>query len=133
MRRRMLLMTVGLVCVMTLTPFVEAEDDHTGHAHGREEQEGAQTTNDATKGYCERCEQSVKDLDDVLAKLDKARQSSDVAEIRSTLDEVQRTLTQLKEHMATCQMKMGKTGKMCSMCNVQLDKEGHCPKCGMTM
>ena len=130
---RVLVAVIGLGGTLALMPFVAAEEDHSGHAHAQEKQASTQTPSEATKGRCEQCEQSAKDLDEVLAKLDKAKQFTDVAEIRSTLDEVQKPLTQLKEHMATCQMKMGKAGKMCSMCNVQLDKEGRCPKCGMTM
>jgi hypothetical protein len=133
MNYRVLVAVMGLGCAMILTPFVAAEDDHSGHAHSREEQVGAQAASDATQGSCERCAQSVKDLDDVLAKLDKAKQSNDVGELRATLNDIQAPLTQLKEHLATCQMKMGKAGKMCPMCKVKLDKDGRCPQCGMQM
>lgn len=110
---------------------VLAEQEHSGHMH--EGQAGVQMSSEAGQGHCEHCQQSTKDLDEVLAKLDKAKQSNDIAEIRATLDEVQQPLAQLKEHMATCPMKMSKAEGMCPMCKIKLDKDGRCPQCGMKM
>lgn len=131
MYSRIVVVLIGVGLLVGSPLHVLAEQEHGGHAHN--EQTGAQMSNEAGQGHCEHCQQSAKDLDEVLAKLNTAKQSNDIAEIRATLNEVQQPLAQLKEHMATCPMKMSKAEGMCSMCKVKLDKDGRCPQCGMKM
>jgi hypothetical protein len=120
---------VGLSLLAGASLPVFAADAHKDHQHSGQES-GATATD---KAHCEHCQQAAKTLDDVIAKLGKAKQSNDIGEVKAILSDVEKPLAELKEHTATCSMKTGKAEAMCSMCNVALDKDGRCPKCGMKM
>jgi hypothetical protein len=133
-------MSFGLLGVPSLA--MAEHDDHHGHSHSQKT-EACTNVQDATCAEaveataadhrCAQCQQSAKSLEEVVAKLGHAKQSSDVAQIRAILEEVQMPLVQMKEHMGMCQMQMSKAEGRCPMCKVKLDKDGRCPQCGMKM
>jgi hypothetical protein len=65
---------------------------------------------------CMQHHQSVtKSIDEMSKTMEGAKQSNDPAKMRSAIDQAQKQLTQMKEHMAMCGNMMGMMEKMQGM------------------
>jgi len=133
MYSRFVMATLISVGLFAAGPSLALAKDEQGTVAARTHEEHAQASRESAQNHCEHCKQAAKNLDDVMAALDKTKQSNDLAEIRTAVEQAQRPLAQIKEHMATCQMKMSKAEGICSTCHVKFDRDGRCPKCGMKM
>ena len=64
------------------------------------------------KGCREHCEQTSASIDRMMQTMDEARQSNDPAKMRAALDQAQKPLAEMKQHMNMCMNMMGMMQKM---------------------
>lgn len=64
------------------------------------------------KGCREHCEQTAASIDRMMQTMDEAKQSNDPAKMRAALDQAQKPLTEMKQHMSMCMNMMGMMQKM---------------------
>jgi hypothetical protein len=68
--------------------------------------------------------QSVtKSIDETSKTIEGAKQSNDPAKMRAALDQAQKQLTEMKEHMAMCSNMMGMMEKMQGTGGMMKDKQ----------
>jgi hypothetical protein len=70
---------------------------------------------DMMKGCREHCDQTSASIDRMVQTMDEARQSNDPAKMRAALDQAQKPLTEMKQHMSMCTNMMGMMQKMHGM------------------
>jgi plastocyanin domain-containing protein len=58
----------------------------------------------------EHCQKTSASIDQLLGRIDEAKKSNDPARLRSALDEVQKPLTEMKNHMNMCMSMMSMMG-----------------------
>ena len=61
---------------------------------------------DMTKGCREHCEAMTKSMDQMAKTIAEARQSNDPAKMRAALDQAQKPLGEMQEHMKMCMSMM---------------------------
>lgn len=64
------------------------------------------------KGCREHCEQTSASIDQLTKTMDEAKQSNDPAKMRAALDQAQKPLTDMKQHMSMCMNMIGMMQKM---------------------
>lgn len=64
------------------------------------------------KGCREHCQQTTASIDRLMQTMEEAEQSNDLAKMRAALDEAQKPLTEMKEHMSMCMNMMDMMQKM---------------------
>lgn len=67
---------------------------------------------DMMKGCREHCQTTMKSMSQLSKTIDDAKASNDPAKMRTALDQAQRPLTEMKQHMETCMQMMGMMEKM---------------------
>jgi small-conductance mechanosensitive channel len=67
---------------------------------------------DMMEGCREHCQQTSASIDRLMQRMDEARQSNDPAKMRAMLDEAQKPLADMKQHMNMCMNMMGMMQKM---------------------
>jgi hypothetical protein len=67
---------------------------------------------DMMKGCREHCEQTSASIDELMKTMDEAKQSNDPAKMRAALDQAQKPLADMKQHMNMCMNMMGMMQKM---------------------
>jgi hypothetical protein len=67
------------------------------------------------KGCREHCEQTSASIDRLTKTIDEAKQSNDPAQMRAALDQAQKPLGEMKQHMDMCMKMMGMMQKMHGM------------------
>jgi len=84
--------------------------------------QGGQTMSmdDMMKGCKEQCEKNMTSIDQTAAAMKKARESNDSAQMRTALEQGEKSLGEMKEHMSSC-MSMMKMGNM-DMKNMNMNK-----------
>lgn len=65
-----------------------------------------------TKGCQEHCQQTSASIDQLMKTIDEAKQSNDPAKMRAALDQAQKPLADMKQHMNMCMTMMGMMQKM---------------------
>lgn len=70
---------------------------------------------DMMKGCREHCEQTSASIDQLMKSMDEATQSNDPARMRAALDQAQKPLADMKQHMNMCMNMMGMMQKMHGM------------------
>lgn len=70
---------------------------------------------DMMKGCREHCDQTSASIDRLIQTIDQAKQSNDPAKMRAALDQAQKPLADMKEHMSMCRNMMGMMQKMHGM------------------
>ena len=70
---------------------------------------------DMMKGCRDHCDQISASIARLVKTIDEAKQSNDPAKMRTALDQVQKPLTNMKEHMSMCRNMMGMMQKMHGM------------------
>ena len=83
-------------------------------------QQGQQTMSmDGMMKMCrEHCEMTTKSVDQVSKVIQDARASNDVTKMRAALDQTQKPLAEMKDHMAMCMKMMDMMGSMGNMPNM---------------
>jgi hypothetical protein len=64
------------------------------------------------KGCREHCQQTSASIDELMKTMDEAKQSNDPAKMRTALDQAQKPLAEMKQHMNMCMNMMGMMQKM---------------------
>jgi len=64
------------------------------------------------KGCQEHCQQTSASIDQLMKSMDEAKQSNDPAKMRAALDQAQKPLADMKQHMNMCMNMMGMMQKM---------------------
>jgi uncharacterized protein YlxW (UPF0749 family) len=67
---------------------------------------------DMMNGCREHCEQTSASIDALMKTMDEAKQSNDPAKMRAALDQAQKPLADMKQHMNMCMNMMGMMQKM---------------------
>lgn len=70
---------------------------------------------DMMKGCREHCEQTSASIDRMVQTMDEAKQSNDPEKMRAALDQAQKPLAEMKQHMSMCMNMMGMMQKMHGM------------------
>lgn len=60
----------------------------------------------------EHCQKTTASLDQLMARMDEAKKSNDPVRMKSALDEAQKPLAEMKQHMNMCMSMMSMMGKM---------------------
>ena len=58
------------------------------------------------------CQATMNSTEQLMTKMDEAKQSNDPAQMRTALDEAQKPLTEMKDHMGKCMNMMNMMQKM---------------------
>jgi hypothetical protein len=74
--------------------------------------QGAMTMGEMMKSCQEHCRMTSASIDNMNKTIDEAKRSNDPAKMRQALDEVQKPLASMKEHMNMCMNMMGMMQKM---------------------
>ena len=102
-----------------------------GAVTGQEKHEPAQkgemkSTGMSMEGMMKECNDHhqaiTKGIDEATKTLEGAKQSNDPAKMRAAIDQVQKHLTEMKEHMAMCSNMMSMMEKMEGMKGMMKDK-----------
>ena len=106
---------LGISFILTFLLFVQL-------ASGQEKRQPADKTEskpmqkmsmDQMMKDCMQHHQSVtKSIDEISKTMEGAKQSNDPAKMRTALDQAQKQLTEMKEHMSMCSNMMGMMEKM---------------------
>ena len=67
---------------------------------------------DMMKGCREHCQQTSASIDRLMQRMDEAKQSNDPTKMRAALDEAQKPLADMRQHMSMCMNMMGMMQKM---------------------
>lgn len=67
---------------------------------------------DMMKGCREHCQATTKSIDQMTKMMDEAKASNDPAKMRAALDQAQKPLAAMKEHMNMCMNMMSMMEKM---------------------
>lgn len=67
---------------------------------------------DMMKGCREHCQATTKSIDQVTKTIDEAKASNDPAKMRAALDQAQKPLADMKNHMSMCMNMMNMMEKM---------------------
>ncbi len=70
---------------------------------------------DMMKGCRDHCEQTSASIDRVMQTIDEAKQSNDPVKMRQALDQAQKPLADMKQHMSMCSNMMNMMEKMHGM------------------
>lgn len=62
---------------------------------------------DMMKGCRDHCTKASTSMDGTMKMMNDARQSSDAAKMRMTIDQAQKQMTEVREHMSMCMNMMG--------------------------
>ena len=84
------------------------------------QQQGQQTMSmDGMMKMCrEHCEMTTKSVDQVSKVIQDAKASNDVTKMRAALDQTQKPLAEIRDHMAMCMKMMDMMGSMGNMPNM---------------
>ena len=61
---------------------------------------------DMMKGCKEQCEKNMTSIDQIAATMKQARESNDPAQMRSALEQGEKSLAEMKTHMSSCMSMM---------------------------
>jgi YHS domain-containing protein len=78
----------------------------------RSPQGGQMTMGDMMKGCREHCQATTKSMEQMGKSMDEAKASTDPAKVRAALDQAQKPLADMKEHMGMCMNMMAMMEKM---------------------
>lgn len=67
---------------------------------------------DMMKSCREHCDKTMSSIDQTNATIEKAKQSNDPAQMRAALEQGQKSLTEMKDHMSMCMNMMDMMQKM---------------------
>jgi hypothetical protein len=67
----------------------------------------SQSMDDMMRGCRTHCQATTTSIDQLMKQMDEAKQSNDPAQMRAALDEAQKPLTEMKDHMTMCMNMMG--------------------------
>ncbi len=70
---------------------------------------------DMMKGCRDHCEQTSASIDRVMQTIDEAKQSNDPVKMRQALDQAQKPIADMKQHMSMCRNMMNMMEKMHGM------------------
>lgn len=102
-------LAVGLLVAFILTAQEPrgAQQESAGETH---------SMRDMMQGCQQHCQRTQQSIDQLSKTLEEAKQSNDAAKMRSTLEQAQKPLAEMKEHMSMCmnmmQMHSGMRGMM---------------------
>lgn len=88
----------GMVSTLALTALVVAQQPMSGQT---------KSMDDMMKECQTHCQATTTSIDQLTKRMDEAKQSNDPAQMRAALDEVQKPLTEMKDHITTCMNMMG--------------------------
>lgn len=78
---------------------------------------------DMMKGCREHCEKTSASIDRMMQTMDQAKQSNDPERMRAALDQAQKPLADMKQHMSMCMNMMGMMQKMHGMGGMMAGKD----------
>lgn len=67
--------------------------------------------NDMMKGCREHCDKTMSSIDQTNATMEQAKQSNDPAQMRAALEQGQKSLSEMKDHMSMCMNMMDMMNK----------------------
>jgi hypothetical protein len=109
---------VGMSGALLMTTTIAAQQP-SGSRQAPQRAQQTMSMDDMMKGCREHCQATTKSIEQTMKMMDDAKASNDPAKMRSALDQAQKPLAQMKEHMGMCMdmMKMmesmhGKSGMM---------------------
>lgn len=103
---------IGAAALLSVT--LLAQQQGTPAQRAQAPGQGQQTMSmDAMMKMCrEHCEMTTKSVDQVSKVIQDAKASNDVTKMRAALDQAQKPLAEMKDHMAMCMSMMDMMAKM---------------------
>jgi hypothetical protein len=93
-------------------PLVLSAALFTGWLIALAQQPGGMSMGDMMKSCQEHCRMTSASIDNINKVAEEAKRTNDPAKMRQALDEVQKPLASMKEHMTMCMNMMGMMQKM---------------------
>lgn len=90
---------------------------------GTSQKQGAQSMSmdDMMKGCKDHCQKTMSSIDQTTATMKQARESNDPAQMRSALEQGEKSLAEMKNDMSSCMSMMNMMGNM-DMKNMNMNK-----------
>ncbi|MBA3767845.1 MAG: hypothetical protein H0W99_12835 [Acidobacteria bacterium] len=126
------LMAFGAALVLGVSVFAQ-QQSQTGNQPQQPTKQGGQmmSMDDMMKGCKEHCQKTMTSIDQTTTTMAQARQSNDPAQMRSALEQGEKSLTEMKDHMSMCMNMMGNMNMDGMMNKTKRTTKGHSKKSGM--
>lgn len=107
------LVAVGAALLLGAAVFAQQQSQSGNQTHPVAHQGGKMMSmDDMMKGCREHCQKTMASIDQTTATMDQARQSNDPALMRSGLEQGEKSLKEMKDHMSMCMDMMNMMGNM---------------------
>ncbi|HEY9466426.1 MAG TPA: hypothetical protein VIR54_25190 [Vicinamibacterales bacterium] len=106
-------LVIGAAVFLTVSVVAQSQPS-SGQTTSSQSQQRGQTMSmaDMMKNCQEHCQTTSKTIDQLTRTIDDAKASNDPAKMRAALDQAQKPLAQMKEHMNGCMNMMSMMQKM---------------------
>ena len=111
MNRHRGLLAIGAAVMLTVSAFAQSQPS-SGQTTSSKQRGQAMSMPDMMKSCQEHCQATSKTIDQLTRTIDEAKVSNDPAKMRAALDQTQKPLAQMKEHMNGCMNMMSMMQKM---------------------
>ena len=113
MNRHYGLLAIAVAAFLTASVVAQSQSS-SGRATASPSSQRGQTMSmaDMMKSCQEHCQSTSKTIDQLTRTIDEARTSNDPAKMRAALDQAQKPLADMKEHMSMCTNMMSMMQKM---------------------
>ena len=113
MNRQHGLLAIAAAAILTVSVVAQSQPS-SGQATPSQPAQRGQTMSmpDMMKNCQEHCQATSKTIDQLTRTIDEAKASNDHAKMRAALDQTQKSLAQMKEHMSGCMNMMSMMQKM---------------------
>ena len=113
MNRHSGLLAIGAAVILTVSAIAQSRPS-SGQTSPSQSAQPGQTMSmaDMMKTCQEHCQTTSKAIDQLTRTSDEAKASNDLAKMRAALDQTQKPLAQMKEHMNGCMNMMSMMQKM---------------------
>lgn len=113
MNKRMITLVVfGAALLLGVAVFAQQQQKQSGQS---------MSMDDMMKGCKDHCQKTMTSIDQTTATMKQARESNDPAQMRSALEQGEKSLAEMKNHMSSCMSMMNMMGNM-DMKNMNMNK-----------